>query len=555
MKRPGRRFLFAVALLTGCGAQIDNPTDSVESELSSTQRRARSSDILAAAKSRGLTNGLLLAGIAQAETGLAHCWSEATWACQGPGSSSCGGGPVIAGAGDGPCYLKQGGLGMFQFDAGTYSQTLSAYGTGILTVKGNTSAAVSYAINMVIRSQYISGVTTASQALSWMNAVRVGGPTYGTWIKTVTAYYNGCFPGSCSVYNQRYAHYDDSTRHMLSEFGSAFWYPPDADGDGVVDSQDNCRTVKNADQRDTDRDGKGDACDTDDDNDGVLDTNDNCRLVKNADQRDTDKDGKGDVCDTDDDNDGIADSADNCDLVANKTQIDTDKDGQGDACDADDDNDGVPDTRDNCRTVKNTNQSDLDHDGKGDACETDDDNDGVLDVSDNCPRVANADQEDTDADHAGDACDTDDDNDAVADVSDNCPLVANADQADSDGDGVGDACDPDGDNDGVADSEDNCIGQFNADQADADDDGVGDVCDPDADGDSVDDDADNCPGIANPDQADGDLDGVGDACVAQQQGEGCTMGGHSDGPRAVPTLLAFLFVAWLWNRSRRRAAG
>lgn len=34
----------------------------------------------------------------------------------------------------------------------------------------------------------------------------------------------------------------------------------DADGDGVFDWRDNCRTVSNRDQRDTDRDGQGDAC-------------------------------------------------------------------------------------------------------------------------------------------------------------------------------------------------------------------------------------------------------------------------------------------------------
>jgi uncharacterized repeat protein (TIGR01451 family) len=48
----------------------------------------------------------------------------------------------------------------------------------------------------------------------------------------------------------------------------------DADGDLVCDSNDNCPTVPNADQTDTDGDGQGDACDTDDDNDGVLDASD-----------------------------------------------------------------------------------------------------------------------------------------------------------------------------------------------------------------------------------------------------------------------------------------
>ncbi len=52
--------------------------------------------------------------------------------------------------------------------------------------------------------------------------------------------------------------------------------PPDVDEDGVPDAEDNCPTTSNEDQLDTDKDGEGDACDTDDDNDGVPDTKDAC---------------------------------------------------------------------------------------------------------------------------------------------------------------------------------------------------------------------------------------------------------------------------------------
>src|SRR5688500_15583117 len=78
--------------------------------LTADERRARATLIRDAAAAVGMTNGVLLAGIAQVETTFAHCWSEATWACQGPPSSSCGGGPVIAGSADGPCSAEQGGL-------------------------------------------------------------------------------------------------------------------------------------------------------------------------------------------------------------------------------------------------------------------------------------------------------------------------------------------------------------------------------------------------------------------------------------------------------------
>src|SRR5215472_11016007 len=45
---------------------------------------------------------------------------------------------------------------------------------------------------------------------------------------------------------------------------------PDADGDGVCDAADNCVTISNPDQRDSNGNGYGDACDADYDNDGVV---------------------------------------------------------------------------------------------------------------------------------------------------------------------------------------------------------------------------------------------------------------------------------------------
>ncbi len=74
------------------------------------------------------------------------------------------------------------------------------------------------------------------------------------------------------------------------------YVPADSDADGVPDHRDNCATTPNADQLDTDGNGRGDACD-DFDLDGHATLRDNCPDVPNIYQTDTDGDGVGDECD------------------------------------------------------------------------------------------------------------------------------------------------------------------------------------------------------------------------------------------------------------------
>ncbi|HEY5952334.1 MAG TPA: hypothetical protein VIV40_42845, partial [Kofleriaceae bacterium] len=221
-----KQLLGVLCLVGACVAEVDGqPGDPPGVDtLASVNKQPRYVAIKNAAAARGLRNGYLLAGIANDETGLAQCWSEATWACQGPSSPDCGGGPVIAGAADGPCSQQQGGLGMFQFDAGTYADTLQRYGYGVLTVDGQIASAIDYATWMVKISAYTTNAETDAKARAWLDNYDPNNATLrNQWISTVVRYYNGCQP-SWSCWGPRYQTYSDGYFAAIDEPGGlGFW--------------------------------------------------------------------------------------------------------------------------------------------------------------------------------------------------------------------------------------------------------------------------------------------------------------------------------------------
>ncbi|MCL4111453.1 UNVERIFIED_CONTAM: hypothetical protein GTU68_020727 [Idotea baltica] len=148
---------------------------------------------------------------------------------------------------------------------------------------------------------------------------------------------------------------------------------PDSDGDGVIDSEDDCPNDA----------GKLNGC-PDSDGDGVADKDDACPNAAGTLSGCPDGDG-----------DGVADKDDNCPTAA----------GNVDGC-PDGDGDGVADKDDKCPSVAALT---------ADGCPADADGDGVVGAADKCPNQGGI----VDAN----GCPKDTDGDGVADNDDKCPTV------------------------------------------------------------------------------------------------------------------------------------
>ena len=221
----------------------------------------------------------------------------------------------------------------------------------------------------------------------------------------------------------------------------------DVDADGTPNLADNCPTVANPGQEDSDGDGSGDPCDV-------------CPGFDDA--ADSDGDGEPDGCDVcpgfddgaDSDGDGVADGCDAC--PGFDDGVDSDGDGVADGCDAcpegddfaDADGDGTADECDECPFDGNKVETGICDCGVPED-PTDTDGDGTPDCVDHCV----ADPAKVDPGACGCSVpDTDSDGDGAPDCVDDCPsdpdktapgaCGCGASDNDADGDGTADCLDP-----------------------------------------------------------------------------------------------------------------
>ncbi|MBI2436402.1 MAG: hypothetical protein HYV41_01495 [Candidatus Magasanikbacteria bacterium] len=255
--------LFVLLLLPTC-MEIGEESDfegfetefmEIENALTDSQLQQRCDIVKARAANKGITNALIIAGISNHETGMAQCYNEYTkgFACNNVGNSAdcpTGTGGVLGGGGDGVCDLKKGGIGMFQLDAGTYTNTTNTYGSAILNVSGNTDAGVDFVIKKLgfqctytpcfdAQNPGTSGACLASYsdpadvqvALAWFNSATPGTAAYDTFMTALAACYNGCLPGwtgcgsGSTTHEQIKAMYKAAIDSLYAKFGASYWYP------------------------------------------------------------------------------------------------------------------------------------------------------------------------------------------------------------------------------------------------------------------------------------------------------------------------------------------
>lgn len=205
MQRAPLLLAASVLLVAGCLTGPDDPPagDGDDLELGAQHliisKQSTVDHIQSVAAARGITNPMLIAGIANGETNLTHCRADyyAQLCAQTAGtpiSPSCAGGSVLVGNADSSC--AQGGLGLFQLDYGTQAQTIAHYGTSVLSLDGN----IGFGIDHIVEDVRICSLTPAfgtdlavakQAAIKWINNAKRGTADYGTFFMCMSKYYNG----------------------------------------------------------------------------------------------------------------------------------------------------------------------------------------------------------------------------------------------------------------------------------------------------------------------------------------------------------------------------
>jgi bacillopeptidase F len=170
------------------------------------------------------------------------------------GFSSRGPGPAgtVCGEGYFPELLAP-GVGVYMANAGSIANVLDLY----QTKSGTSFAAPHVAGSMALLMEAFPHLTVGSlESLLEYTAVDINSTTE---------------PGP--DYNAGYGRVDVAAAYDYAIF-SCLAGSPDADSDGIPDACDNCINKSNSNQRDTDRDLAGDACDADFDNNNIADFGD-----------------------------------------------------------------------------------------------------------------------------------------------------------------------------------------------------------------------------------------------------------------------------------------
>jgi hypothetical protein len=212
--------------VVGCASDaVDEVSDDESAVSTAPSQQSILADIREVSLSRGITKGWLLAGIAKVETQLAHCRPRNLY-CAGPASRECGGGPVLAGGSDGTC--RQGGLGLFQLDHGTQTQTVNAYesqGIDILSVKGNVRGGIAHLLEKMELDGCLPGIEDDAHGIAWLNGIELGSARYDEYTGMLAHCYNGWDVGQPGWKKQK-AKYDKGIRDVLELQAQGWWRGP-----------------------------------------------------------------------------------------------------------------------------------------------------------------------------------------------------------------------------------------------------------------------------------------------------------------------------------------